>query len=167
MIQGESTVIHQKPPRKSQSNRSSKLYTQISQKITTFYEFYINDPEKNKKKYKHKSNHISTTKYNVFTFLPKSFLLQFSRPPNIYFLFIAIIQSIPIISPLTSVTAILPLIFVLCVSMLRELVEDIQRYKYDKLSNSHKVKKINKGKELTIKSEHIEVGDVIIVNENE
>ena len=167
MIQGESTVIHQKPPRNSQSNRSSKLYTQISQKITTFYEFYINDPEKNKKNYKHKSNHISTTKYNVFTFLPKSFLLQFSRPPNIYFLFIAIIQSIPIISPLTSVTAILPLIFVLCVSMLRELVEDIQRYKYDKLSNSHKVKKINKGKELTIKSEHIEVGDVIIVNENE
>ena len=130
---------HQLSRKNVASIRSSKISnTRTNSMNKPFYNFHINSHQKNKE-LKHKSNHISTTKYNVITFLPKSFLLQFSRLPNIYFLFIAIIQSIPIISPLTSVTAILPLIFVLCVSMLRELVEDIARYKYDKLSNSRKV----------------------------
>jgi hypothetical protein len=49
-----------------------------------------------------------------------------------YFLVIAILQSIPLISPLNPATAILPLIFVLTVSMLREGFEDYGRYKSDK-----------------------------------
>ena len=60
-----------------------------------FLEFYINDNIKNKI-YKLKDNTVSTTKYNVFTFLPKGLLLQFSRLSNIYFLITAIIQSIPL-----------------------------------------------------------------------
>ena len=44
----------------------------------------------------------------------------------------AILQSIKIISPLNPTTAILPLVFVICVSMLREAIEDYMRYKADK-----------------------------------
>ena len=139
----------------------------LSSKPTQFYEFLINDPLKNKDTYQHKNNFISTTKYNVFTFLPKSLLLQFTRLPNVYFLFIAVIQSIPIISPLTSITAILPLVFVLSVSMLRELIEDLSRYKYDKISNERKVY-ILRDKQLTEdQSQNIFVGDIITVQQDE
>ena len=49
----------------------------------------------------------------------------------IYFLITEIIQSILIISPLNWLTAIVPLILVLGVSMIRELVEDLGINKYD------------------------------------
>ena len=63
-----------------------------------FFEFYINDKIKNLE-YRLKNNSISTSKYNFFTFISKGLLYQFSRLSNIYFLFTAIIQSIPVISP--------------------------------------------------------------------
>jgi hypothetical protein len=62
-------------------------------------------------------------------------MLQFKRIANVYFLATACIQSIPAISPLTPVTAIAPLAFVLAVSMIREGVEDYIRYKSDKGKN--------------------------------
>ena len=43
-----------------------------------------------------------------------------------------IVQSIPLISPLSPATAVAPLIFVLAVSMIREAVEDFIRYRADK-----------------------------------
>ena len=63
-------------------------------------EFYINDNKKNLE-YHLKDNNIITSKYNFVSFLPKGLFYQFSRLSNVYFLFTAIIQSIPIISPLT------------------------------------------------------------------
>lgn len=66
------------------------------------------------------SNFIKTSKYNIITFLPLSLLGQFRRYANIYFLFIAIIQSIRILSPLNPISAIAPLVFVLGLSMIRE-----------------------------------------------
>ena len=35
------------------------------------YKFYINNTEKNNKEYKYKNNTISTTKYNIITFIQK------------------------------------------------------------------------------------------------
>ena len=46
--------------------------------------------------------------------------MQFKRYANIYFLVSAIIQSIPILSPLNPFSAISPLVFVLALSMIRE-----------------------------------------------
>ena len=103
-----------------------------------FIEFFINNNARNRE-YKFRDNTISTTKFNFFTFLPKGLMYQFSRLSNVYFLFTAIIQSIPLISPLTSITAIVPLIFVLGVSMVRELIEDLGRRKYDNINNEEEV----------------------------
>ena len=44
----------------------------------------------------------------------------------------AVIQSIPIISPLNPATAIAPLVLVVAVSMIREGIEDYIRYVSDK-----------------------------------
>jgi len=64
--------------------------------------------------------------------LPLCLFNQFKRFANIYFLLIAVLQSISIFSPLSPVTAIAPLVFVVAVSMIREGIEDLIRYQSDK-----------------------------------
>jgi hypothetical protein len=91
---------------------------------------YLNDVYSNRVQH-FVSNYIRTTKYTVSSFIPMGLLNQFYRFSNVYFLGIAILQSIKAISPLNPVTAILPLIFVLGVSMLREGFEDYGRFKSD------------------------------------
>jgi len=51
---------------------------------------------------------------------------QFKRYANIYFLVVAILQSIPAISPLNPLSAIAPLVFVISLSMIREGYEDLK-----------------------------------------
>ena len=77
------------------------------------------------------SNAISTTKYNVVTFLPKNLFEQFQRIANAYFLIMSILATIPAISPVSPVTSWAPLIFVLSVTAIREAMEDIKRGKSD------------------------------------
>ena len=100
------------------------------------YQFYIHDNLKNEQYYHFKDNKIRTTKYNIITFLPKALLIQFVRLANIYFLICAILQCIPIISPLGASSAVIPILFVLSVSVIREGLEDCSRAKLDKEQNS-------------------------------
>ena len=130
-----------------------------------FFEFFIND-NVNNKIYKLKDNTITTTKYNLFTFIPKGLLYQFSRLSNVYFLFTAIIQSIPLISPLTSLTAIIPLIFVLGVSMIREAIEDLVRNNYDNLNNEEEVIVFRNNRFVKSISKTLRNGEIILVYEN-
>lgn len=115
------------------------------------------------------SNYISTTKYTLITFLPKSLLFQFKRYANIYFLIIAILQSISIISPLNPFTALAPFVFVIGLSILREAYEDYQRYKSDIEINSFKTTVLLPDKNLKTQSlwSDIEVGALLIIKENE
>ena len=100
-------------------------------KKQNIYEFYINN-EKNTKELLYPNNRISTTKYNILSFLPKGLLFQFAKLANVYFVSFAVIQCIPIISPLGPSTAIAPIVFVFTFSLIREAVEDYQRGKLDK-----------------------------------
>jgi phospholipid-transporting ATPase len=140
------------------------------QKAPTFkpkkHEFYINDNDGNKKSFRHKNNSIDTTKYNIITFLPKALLFQFLRLANVYFLFIAIIQSIDIISPLSKSTAWAPLAFVLTASLIREALEDMARYRYDKILNSESVKVLRKGQWVDATSGGLNIGELVVVQEN-
>ena len=137
-----------------------------NKKQKRFHEFYINDNQKNFK-FKHPNNKLSTTKYNIITFFPKSLIIQFVRLSNVYFLTTAIIQSIPIISPLSSYTAIVPLIFVLSVSIIREFIEDFSRLKYDNMNNKEEVYVFRKGVFVKSISETIKVGEIILIKEGE
>ena len=130
------------------------------------YEFYINNPDKNTRDLFFKDNTISTTKYNAFTFLPKALLYQFIRLANIYFVFIAIIQSIPIISPLSPATAIAPLVFVLTVSLIREAVEDLKRRKLDNEQNSNEVEIYKNGEWIKIQSGKLRMGEIVRVKKD-
>ena len=132
-----------------------------------FYTFYINDNTRNKEKYKFKNNKIDTTKYNIFTFLPKGLLYQFMRLANVYFLFTAILQCIPVISPLGSATALFPIIFVLAVSLIREAYEDYKRANLDKVQNSVKCKVYRDNVWVDIESGNLEMGEIVLVEQDE
>ena len=127
--------------------------------------FYINQTEKNKKKYYYQDNFVRTSKYTIIDFVPKSLLLQFQRYANIYFLLIAILQSIPSISPLNPATAIAPLVFVLMVSMVREGFEDYERHVSDEKENMDKIERFQNNQFKEDLAKNIEVGEIIRVKE--
>lgn len=114
-----------------------------------------------------KPNEIILSKYSLITFLPLSLLYQFNRPANVYFLIIAIIQSIPLISPLASYTAIGPLAFVLSVSMIREGWEDYQRHVYDNQLNSEPVNVFRNDKWEKSTSGKLLIGEIVFVEKND
>ena len=70
------------------------------------------------------TNYISTTKYKRYNFVPLALFYQFLRFSNCYFMFVTILQCIPVVSPLHPITAINPMVFVLCLALLREGYED-------------------------------------------
>jgi phospholipid-translocating ATPase len=79
------------------------------------------------KPFRYKSNYVSTTKYNVLTFVPKALFEQFRRVANLYFLLAAILALTPV-SPVTAASLIAPLVFVVGVSMCKEALEDWRRF---------------------------------------
>ena len=96
-------------------------------------EFVINNATANAEK-KFCGNNISTTKYTMYSFLPKGLYEQFRRVANVYFLLIAAMSATPI-SPVSPVTNIFPLVCVLSVSLLKEAFEDYKRYVKDREIN--------------------------------
>ena len=65
------------------------------------------------------------------------------------------------------ISAYLPLFFVLSVSLMREGLEDYSRYKSDKITNRQKVKIVKDGQIIVAQSKDIEVGDIILVEDEE
>ncbi|XP_030473454.1 probable phospholipid-transporting ATPase 4 isoform X1 [Syzygium oleosum] len=119
-----------------------------------------------KKPLKYSSNYISTTRYNVITFLPKAFFEQFRRVANIYFL-VAAICSLFVFSPFTPLSMIAPLAFVLGVSMAKEAIEDWRRFIQDLKVNARKAS-VHKGGGVFGRKQwrNIRVGDVVKVEKD-
>ncbi|KAI8559070.1 hypothetical protein RHMOL_Rhmol04G0146400 [Rhododendron molle] len=85
---------------------------------------FYNEPCRHvQKALKYWSNYISTTKYNVITFLPKATFKQFRRVANLYFL-LAACPSFTKVSPFSIVSMVAPLAFVIGLSMAKEAMED-------------------------------------------
>jgi len=108
-------------------------------------------------------NHVSTAKYNIATFIPKFLFEQFSKYANLFFLFTAIIQQIPNISPTNKYTTIGPLAVVLLVSAIKEAVEDVKRHNSDKDLNRSKAEVLQGGEFQERKWYQIRVGDIVRV----
>uniref|UniRef100_A0A6Q2YLH7 Phospholipid-transporting ATPase n=1 Tax=Esox lucius TaxID=8010 RepID=A0A6Q2YLH7_ESOLU len=89
---------------------------------------------------------INTTKYGVLTFLPRFLYEQIRRAANAFFLFIALMQQIPDVSPTGRYTTLVPLIFILTVAGIKEIIEDYVRR--------------SEGAQFT---SHVAVGDIVKV----
>ncbi|CAL9100745.1 unnamed protein product [Musa textilis] len=112
------------------------------------------------------SNYVSTTKYTLATFFPKSLFEQFRRVANIYFLFTGCLSFTPL-APYSAVSAILPLIVVIGATMAKEAIEDWRRYQQDLEVNNRKVK-IHRGDgtfEFT-EWKNLRVGDIVKVEKD-
>uniref|UniRef100_A0A7N4PN90 Phospholipid-transporting ATPase n=1 Tax=Sarcophilus harrisii TaxID=9305 RepID=A0A7N4PN90_SARHA len=79
-----------------------------------------------------------TAKYSVVTFLPRFLYEQIRRAANAFFLFIALLQQIPDVSPTGRYTTLVPLIFILTVAGIKEIIEDYKRHKADNTVNRKK-----------------------------
>ncbi|GFO09200.1 phospholipid-transporting ATPase, partial [Plakobranchus ocellatus] len=111
------------------------------------------------------SNEISTAKYNFLTFLPKFLFEQFRKYANIFFLFIAIMQQIPNVSPTGRYTTAIPLLLILTVSALKEIVEDIKRHRADGALNSRRILVHRNKRWLEIQWREVVVGDIVKIND--
>ncbi|KAJ5339437.1 hypothetical protein N7452_006165 [Penicillium brevicompactum] len=122
----------------------------------------LNNPPANSA-HKFFSNHVSTTKYNVITFIPKFIFEQFSKYANLFFLFTAVLQQIPNVSPTNRFTTIVPLGIVLAVSAIKELVEDYKRKTSDKGLNHSKTQVLKGSSFHDAKWVDVSVGDIVRV----
>lgn len=127
---------------------------------------YLNNPPANAGN-RYVDNHVSTAKYNIATFLPKFLFEQFSKYANLFFLFTAILQQIPNISPTNRYTTIGPLIVVLLVSAGKELVEDFKRKNSDKSLNYSRARVLRGSTFEDTKWVKVSVGDIVRVESEE
>ncbi|GEQ71218.1 hypothetical protein JCM33374_g4899 [Metschnikowia sp. JCM 33374] len=119
--------------------------------------------------FRYYGNHISTTKYNFATFLPKFIFEQFSKYANLFFLFTSIIQQVPHVSPTNRYTTIGTLLIVLLVSAVKEVMEDLKRANADKELNNTKVLVLDAetGTFHLKKWISVQIGDIVRVNNEE
>ncbi|KAH6781284.1 ATPase E1-E2 type family protein / haloacid dehalogenase-like hydrolase family protein [Perilla frutescens var. hirtella] len=128
---------------------------------------YCNQPLMHEHKpVKYCSNYISTTKYNIVTFLPKAIFEQFRRVANLYFLLAAVLSLTPI-SPFSAVSMIAPLAFVVGLSMAKEALEDWRRFIQDMKVNLRKARVHKKDGVFGLKPwMKLRVGDVVKVEKD-
>ena len=116
---------------------------------------------------KFSDNEIVSSKYTAFNFLPKNLFEQFRRIANFYFLCIAVIQvnqqtrpwsicfhfihsfslreQIVSDSPTSPITSILPLVFVVVVTAIKQGYEDFLRHRNDRAVNEQLIDVVRNG----------------------
>jgi len=113
-----------------ESDKPSKYRLVVARHLQT-------DEITNSPHFKHnRGNSIKTTKYTIWSFIPKNLFEQFHRFANIYFLFIVCLNWMPSITAFGREIAMLPLLFVLSVTAVKDLFEDRRRYNSDKRVNN-------------------------------
>ncbi|RLN60655.1 hypothetical protein BBP00_00005860, partial [Phytophthora kernoviae] len=155
--------MHQGSGRDMMERRGSAL----NQPYRLVDPFQIERDEQTHQKPTYISNAIHTSKYTFLNFLPLCLLQEFRRAANLYFLAIAILQSIKQISPLTPITAIAPLVMVVSVSLLREAIEERKKRAYDGIMNAKSVVVMRNFEEQHTVWESIQVGDLIRIHERD
>ncbi|XP_054595226.1 phospholipid-transporting ATPase IA isoform X3 [Nothobranchius furzeri] len=107
------------------------------------------------------SNRVSTAKYNALTFLPRFLYSQFRRAANAFFLFIALLQQIPDVSPTGRWTTLVPLLFILVVAAVKEIIEDLKRHNADNVVNKKECQVLRNGAWEIVHWEKVAVGEVV------
>ncbi|KAM8890302.1 phospholipid-transporting ATPase VA isoform 1-T1 [Synchiropus picturatus] len=81
------------------------------------------------------NNKIKTTKYTLLSFLPKNLFEQFHRFANVYFVFIALLNFVPVVNAFQPELALAPVVFILSVTAIKDLWEDYRRHRSDQEIN--------------------------------
>ncbi|KAK6350040.1 hypothetical protein TWF696_006289 [Orbilia brochopaga] len=121
------------------------------------------------------NNTIRSSRYSIWSFLPKQLIYQFSKLANFYFLIIAILQLIPSLSTTGRLTTIVPLSLFVAFSMAKEGFDDFRRYRQDRRENKRKAQVLSltgpgpdaQEEWVEIIWEDVQVGDVVKLERND
>lgn len=108
------------------------------------------------------SNIIHTAKYTYLSAIPLSFLSQFYKVSNVYFLLVVAISLIPSASPISPLTALIPFTVVLGVGILKDIWMDVKLQKADKQANMTLVSVLRNGEFVDVPSRKVYPGDVVL-----
>ncbi|KAG0477419.1 hypothetical protein HPP92_014260 [Vanilla planifolia] len=122
---------------------------------------HINDPRKTNDKYEFTGNEIRTSKYTVINFLPKNLFIQFHRVAYIYFLAIAGLNQLPPLAVFGRTVSLFPLLFVLCVTAIKDGYEDWRRHRSDRNENNREAHVLQFGQFKMKKWKNICAGEVV------
>jgi len=113
------------------------------------------------------SNEWLSSKYTLINFLPKNLFQQFRRLANLYFLSTAILQLTLPYSPVGPSTSLLPLLFVVSTTAIKQAYEDYLRHKLDQEVNNRLFHVLRRKKLMKVRSKDIRVGDFVYIKNNE
>ncbi|KAJ8795343.1 hypothetical protein J1605_018358 [Eschrichtius robustus] len=82
------------------------------------------------------NNRIRTTKYTLLNFVPRNLFEQFHRVANLYFLFLVVLNWVPLVEAFQKEITMLPLVAVLTIIAIKDGLEDYRKYKLDKQINN-------------------------------
>ncbi|XP_047422990.1 phospholipid-transporting ATPase VD [Sciurus carolinensis] len=115
------------------------------------------------------NNRIRTTKYTLLNFVPRNLFEQFHRAANLYFLFLVVLNWVPLVEAFQKEITMLPLVVVLTIIAIKDGLEDYRKYKIDKQINNL-ITKVYSRKEKTYVDhcwKDVTVGDFIRLSCNE
>ena len=82
------------------------------------------------------SNAVKTTKYSFFFFLPVNLYEQFHRFANVYFVGLAVLNFVPVVSAFQPEVALIPICVIMLLTALKDGWEDFRRYRSDRKLNN-------------------------------
>lgn len=113
------------------------------------------------------TNKIKTRKYTWIVFPFVAVLMQFRLFFNQFFLILTLLQFYRPLQVGLSFTYYLPLCFIVLVSVGRELYDELNRGKRDKLVNNCQYNVVRPDGLASVKSEDIKVGDIVLLEPNQ
>ncbi|PVH69897.1 phospholipid-translocating P-type ATPase [Cadophora sp. DSE1049] len=111
-------------------------------------------------------NTITSSRYNIYNFLPRQLIFQFSRVSNFYFLCIAVLQ-LTGFSTTGTYSTLVPLMAFVSIAMAKEGFDDWRRHVLDRVENRNTVEVLRRGHPgqedewLEIKWSAVKVGDIV------
>ncbi|XP_056151641.1 probable phospholipid-transporting ATPase VD [Lampris incognitus] len=117
----------------------------------------------------YQGNKICTTKYSLWSFIPMNLFQQFHRAANLYFLFLVLLNWVPVVEAFQKEITMIPLLVVLSIIAIKDALEDYRRYLFDKRVNNKMVQVYNsKEKSYTVtRWRDVQVGDFVRLSCNE
>lgn len=89
-------------------------------------------------------NKIRTTKYTFLSFIPKNLFEQLHRFANIYFIFLASLNFVPIVNAFQPEIGVIPIFLVMSITAIKDLWEDQRRRISDRQANNLPCKLYNR-----------------------
>ncbi|CBZ28904.1 putative phospholipid-translocating P-type ATPase (flippase) [Leishmania mexicana MHOM/GT/2001/U1103] len=115
------------------------------------------------------TNLVVNSRYTAQNFIFKNLYEQFSRPLNLYFLVVALLQFVSVIAPVNPLSTLLPLLFAFTLTAVKEGYDDVKRHQQDHKYN-HTLRRVLDAENVAWVSRinaDIRVGDVLLLREDE